>query len=306
MDLARSGNGFEPERLLLFARRLRAARPEYRDFLDAVEEAIAANEDHKSQAWSERLARLTLLLDRAISGQGQDDALPALIGPLDLNPVFEDLMEGLMDRLALFPPHVNAPAIQRWERKNNHRILSLRGYVSDADALADYAKDFDWKFIKRGQGPALQIVVAPAPASEVRQVEASFHSGLAKTVRGTSERLQTIKSLLRQRVQIRSAGDLHQRCIRALRFDFVTRSRAAAGTRSEAQRDFPNAWIYELQPESHDGHSRFIGFLMDRDPASGYAVAMNREHVREWLKIVRAIWPDDSGTRRRIPARRSK
>lgn len=318
MDLARKEKEYLPEKVLALASRLRESQPQFREFLDGVTEMVTSNvrpvpaerksdTGARSSEWTERAQAVSAQLERCINKCDGSSQRGGLRSPVTLNPVFEDLVEGLVDQLAMFPPHVNTAAIQRWENKNSDRILSLRACVSGAETLIGSSSGFDWKFVRKSPS-SIQILVRGTSPEELREIEKKFLAALVRPGRGKSERHEFVKSDLSRRVTVRPPEELEPDCSRALVFDFTTRSRAVAGApTSDAIRAFSNAWLYELQPEAEarQGSPRWIGFLMDTDPLRGYAVAMNNEHVREWLDIFDRVKPQATGASSR-PTRPTK
>lgn len=312
LDLARDDNEYVADKLLELARRLRDRHSEYREFLDDLEEIVVstirpgpkgtASSEEPPSEWTVRTLALSHLLERCINKQSDVPQRRGIRSPASLSPVFEDIVEHLVDQLAMFPPHVNAVSIQRFEQMHSARIRSLLGFVSDSETLTASSVD-DWQVVRGPLTPTVRVLVSKATTVDVELVAHRFRDALAKAVAPKAK----LHLALADRVRVQSAGELQDDCTRALLFDFTTRSRAATGSPpSDAQRRFPNAWLYELQPQSQDSHvARWVGFLMDKDPVRGYAVAMNGDHVEEWLGIFRRAWPQETARSVRRSKRRS-
>ena len=298
LDQARQENAYRSDKLIELSRRLRAARPSpaYREFLDCLDDILAVQarpaddggvETHE---WTQRVQKLRELLDKCLfEDSGAEDRHRVRL-PDVLNPLFDDLIERLGDELSLFPPHVNASAIQEFERRHESRILGLFGYVSDERTLRE-SSTADWQVLWSQSSPRLRILLPSASAADVKRIEASFKKKLAAVGGGHNPRSISVS----QHVELQLAKDRQAGCDRALRFDFTTRSQATANAPlSESVRRFPNAWLYEMHPVHRDSHStRWVGFLMDADKVKGYAVAIDHNHVSEWLDIFRAFWPSE-------------
>lgn len=317
LDLARDDNEYSPDKLLELARRLRERHPDYRVFLDDLEEIVVSTvrpaakgvgpSEHTASEWAARTLALSSLLENCVNQHTSANQRRGVHSPESLSPVFEDLVERLADQLAMFPPHVNADSIKKFERTHSGRIKSLLGYVSSPESLTASSAD-DWQVIRGALSPTVHVLVCGESQLDIEDVEHRFRGILSKAGPANAR----LQSDLQDRIRVQSVGGLKADCHRALLFDFTRRARATAGSPpSDALRRFPNAWLYELQPESQDSHlPRWVGFLMDKDPVRGYAVAMNGDHVQEWLEIFRRAWPQREVRRaarsRRRPTTRTR
>jgi transcriptional regulator with XRE-family HTH domain len=207
-----------------------------------------------------------------------------------LSPIFEDVLEILESRLALFTPHIDRQNFKLFEERHASRILEIRAYVDDAGRFIDDAPNFDWSAILlNAHSPKLTIFIPSVASQGEDELAGRFVNGLPFT------KVQT--EIVRPRIAFVKVSSGAQNDInRALVHDFA-RGRVVSdkiwkqfGEEILVEKKytlFNNSWLYEMQSSVKLDAKLLIGTLgaYNDSDGSAFGVMMDRYTSELWWRL---------------------
>ena len=274
---------------------------------EAIDTCQAAQADSSALgAYDQSMGELKDTIDTMLSAQDIDlnrfvpkrsDQKQRGFTPHDLSPVFEDALDSLAARLALFPPHMSSSSFAKWEEKNSERIASVYAYLSSPEDFLKIALRYGWGFLWNQHKPKVKIFISPDMASVAPSLETALRAAIRRIQPRSSKDVSTqvtIRAILSEQKKL---------CTDGLMFDFVSRNMPdpkeklvirKAAIDSQRYRQFVNVWLYQLHADTFDlDDKRYhrIGFLdtYQQDLANAYAVVLSGVHVDYWQQTFNKI-----------------
>lgn len=227
-----------------------------------------------------------------------------------LSPLIADILRDLVDRLSLFPPHINFQSWQTWERTNAHRIMNVWGVVSRPTPItAELAQAFDWRFLLNPYQPHFTMIIKPRSDEEIAAWNAELRSAVRASFAMHSEAGEVRKAIegAMTRLTIKP-NELAFAEEGGFIFDFRTRLLMTDDDdelrkfllKGKFALKFSNVWIYELAntsiyPQLAKGAesrtSSFVGILDDFDYQNPkkqhfFSVPLGTDDLEFWKKLL--------------------
>lgn len=273
---------------------------------EAIDTYLASQKDaSESTSYERSMDGLKDIVDMLLSGPGIDPSNSASkrtdqeqrgFAPHDLSPVFEDVLDSLAARLALFPPHMSSSSFAKWEEKNSERIAGVFAYLSYPKDFIKIASRYGWGFLWNQHKPKVKIFIAPQMHKSAPALEKELRTVIRRIQPRSSKDIST-------QVTIDAIPARQEKlCADGLIFDFVSRSMPApneeplvrkAAIDSQRYKPFFNVWLYVLHADTFDSDDtrlHRVGFLdtYQQDLANTYAVVLNGVHTTYWQQLFEA------------------
>jgi hypothetical protein len=214
----------------------------------------------------------------------------------NLSPIFDDIVQGLVSQLSLFPPHTNADSFADWEKLNYRRFTGVAGYIRRPEEILEEDDKFDWAFLANEHKPVVTMYV-PSTTLRIDRIQSKFRKLLTDRLGKRKGAADGIENVVFKSIP----ADLQQDCERLLWFDFASRGEVRF-TKDELLelvkedigrggdiRRFHSAWIYRLRPSvlrpEAAPHSIGVMGASPLHPAGAYVVALASGHMNEWIEI---------------------